>query len=74
MSEYQLEIPYSQDDYVEPLSYNEFTERYGGALPEFSIHCLAYLLQQRRHKLDPKTIADWEADLVGTRYERHNNG
>jgi hypothetical protein len=67
MSEHQLEIPYG--DYVEPLSYNDYVERYGGGYAEYTIHGLAYLLQQRRASLDARTIAHWEADLVGTRYE-----
>jgi hypothetical protein len=54
---------------VQPLSYNQYVEQYGGGFPEFSIHCLAYLLQQRRHELTPETIREYEADLVGTRYE-----
>lgn len=54
---------------VPPLSMNEFVAEYGGGFPEYSIHCLAYLLQQRRHDLPAETIADYEADLVGTRYE-----
>jgi len=32
---------------VEPLSMNEFVERYGGGLAEFTAHCLAYFLQQK---------------------------
>lgn len=54
---------------VEPLSYNDFVEQYGGGFQEFSIHCLAYLLQQRREHLTPETIKDYESDLIGTRYE-----
>ena len=53
---------------VEPLSFNEYQERYGGELRDFSIHCLAYMLQQKRPGLDPKMIAEWETDLMNTRY------
>ena len=70
MTEFQPELPFGGDDYVEPLSYNEFNERYPGEeLKGFMIHCLAYMLQQKRPGLDAATIADWESDLVGTRYE-----
>ena len=70
MTEYQPYLPFYGEE-VEPLSYNEFNERYPGeGYAGFSIHCLAYKLQQKRPGLDPKTIAEWEADLIGTRYER----
>ena len=70
MYEYQPYLPF--DGEVEPLSFNEFNEQYPGEGYEgFSIHCLAYMLQQKRPGLDDKTIKEWETKLIGTRYERN---
>jgi hypothetical protein len=69
MHEYQPYLPFDGEE-VEPLSYNEFQALYGEGMKGFVIHSLAYMLQQKRPGLDDKTIKEWEADLVGTRYER----
>jgi hypothetical protein len=53
---------------VEPLSYREYVDQYGGGLEEFSLQSLAYLLQQRRDGLDEPTIVKWESRLMDTRY------
>lgn len=54
---------------VEALSYNEYMKRYGGEYADFAIYSLAYMLQQKRSTLDPRTISEWEQKLIGTRYE-----
>ena len=53
---------------VEPLSFKEFKEQYGGGYEEFGLQSLAYLLQQRRDGLDEPTIVKWESRLMDTRY------
>jgi hypothetical protein len=53
---------------VEPLSFKEFKELYGGGYEEFGLQSLAYLLQQRRDGLDEPTIVKWETRLMDTRY------
>lgn len=53
---------------VEPLSFKEFKEQYGGGYDEFSLQSLAYLLQQRREGLDEPTKTKWETTLMYTRY------
>jgi len=53
---------------VEPLSFKEFKELYGGGLEEFSVQSLAYLLQQQREGLSKEMIAKYESRLMDTRY------
>ena len=58
---------------VEPLSYREYVDQYGGGLKEFSVQSLAYLLQQRREGLDLETIVKWESQLMNTKYDANAN-
>ncbi|CAB4152169.1 hypothetical protein UFOVP585_57 [uncultured Caudovirales phage] len=54
---------------VVALSYNDFTELYGGSVEDFSLHSLAYMLQCRQNDIDDHTRVGWESRLVGTRYD-----
>jgi len=53
---------------VEPLSFNKFEALYGGGIEEFSIHSLAYRLQQLRSELSPEVVQETEGQLMHTRY------
>jgi hypothetical protein len=52
---------------VERMSYNMYMEKYGGTYEEFSVHCLAYMLQCRPD-VDERTRINWETRLMDTRY------